>query len=190
MTVEDKGRAWSSTILAGLWEGHTATRAALTGEVRGLSDAQLGFRPAPGRWSIGEILDHLCLAERSITRTISRLLQHAAGLGKIGEPGSLEVPSRQIDVDAYNRAASSPESVMPSPDRPLERLLAGLDESRERLLEVTRRADARVVGDVALPHFQLGELNFYQWLAVEGAHEAKHLAQIRRIKADPGFPKQ
>ena len=77
---------------------------------------------------------------------------------------------------------------MPSPDRPLERLLAGLDESRERLLEVTRRADARVVGDVRLPHFQLGELNFYQWLAVEGAHEAKHLAQIRRIKADPAFP--
>jgi len=190
MTVEDKGRAWSSTILAGLWEGHGATRAALTGEVCGLSDAQLGFRPTPGRWSIGEILDHLCLAERSITRTISRLLQQAAGLGQIGEPGSLEAPSRKIDVDAYNRAAASPESVMPSPDRPLARLLAGLDESRERLLEVTRRADARVVGDVTLPHFQLGELNFYQWLAVEGAHEAKHLAQIRRIKADPGFPNQ
>jgi hypothetical protein len=188
MIVEDKGHAWSSTILAGLWEGHAATRAALTGEVRGLNDAQLGFRPTPGRWSIGEILDHLCLAERSITRTISRLLQQAAGLGQIGEPGSLEAPSRQIDVDVYNRAASSPESVMPSPDRPLERLLAGLDESRERLLEVTRRADARVVGDVRLPHFQLGELNFYQWLAVEGAHEAKHLAQIRRIKTDPAFP--
>jgi hypothetical protein len=185
MIVEDKGRAWSSTILAGLWKD-TPPRAALIGEVRGLSDAHR--LATPGRWSIGEILDHLCLAERSITRTISRLLQQAAGLGQIGEPGSLEAPSRQIDVDVYNRAASSPESVMPSPDRPLERLLAGLDESRERLLEVTRRADARVVGDVRLPHFQLGELNFYQWLAVEGAHEAKHLAQIRRIKTDPAFP--
>ena len=79
---------------------------------------------------------------------------------------------------------------MPSPDRPLERLLVGLEESRDRLLDVTRRADGRVVGNVTLPHFQLGDLNFYQWLAVEGAHEAKHLARIRRIKADPGFPKQ
>jgi hypothetical protein len=79
--------------------------------------------------------------------------------------------------------------VLPSPDQPLERLLAGLEESRLRLQEVTRRADGRVVGNITLPHFQLGELNFYQWLAAEGAHEAKHLEQIRRIKADPKFPK-
>jgi hypothetical protein len=45
------------------------------------------------------------------------------------------------------------------------------------------------VGNVTLPHFQLGELSFYQWLTAEGAHEAKHLEQIRRIKADPIFPK-
>jgi len=25
---------------------------------------------------------------------------------------------------------------------------------------------------------------------VQGAHEAKHTAQIRRIKADPAFPKK
>jgi hypothetical protein len=190
MTVEESASIWSSTILAGLWGENVAVRAALTSEVRGLSETQLGFRTTPGRWSIGEILDHLCLAERSITRTISRLLQQAAGLGQIGQPGTLDIPPQLIDLEAYNRAASSPESVMPSPDRPLERLLVGLEESRDRLLDVTRRADGRVVGNVTLPHFQLGDLNFYQWLAVEGAHEAKHLARIRRIKADPGFPKQ
>jgi hypothetical protein len=190
MTVEESASVWSSTILAELWGENVAVRVALTSEVRGLSDAQLGFRTTPGRWSIGEILDHLCLAERSITRTISRLLQQAAGLGQIGQPGTLDIPPQLIDLETYNRAASSPESVMPSPDRPLERLLAGLEESRDRLLDVTRRADGRVVGNVTLPHFQVGDLNFYQWLAVEGAHEAKHLARIRRIKADPGFPKQ
>jgi hypothetical protein len=143
----------------------------------------------PRRWSIGEILDHLCLAERAMIRTISRLLQHAAGLGQIAEPGAMEVPPHGIDLDLYNQPAGAPESVLPSPDRPLERLLAGLEESRERLKDVAKRAEGRVVGNVTLPHFQLGELNFYQWLAVQGAHETKHLAQIRRIKADPAFPK-
>ena len=190
MSFDGEMGAGSSTTLKAVWEENTVARAALRDEVRGLSDAQLSFRPGPRRWSIGEILDHLCLAERAMIRSISRLLQHAAGLGQIAERGSMETPSHDIDVDLYNRPAGAPESVLPSPDRPLERLLAGLEESRERLQEVTRRAEGRVVGNVTLPHFQLGQLNFYQWLAVQGAHEAKHTAQIRRIKADPAFPKQ
>jgi len=190
MTVDGETYAGSSTTLKVIWEKNAAARAALRDEVRGLSEAQLGFRPAPSHWSIGEILDHLCLAERAMIRNISRLLQHAAGLGQIGEPGSMETPSHDIDLELYNRPAGAPESVLPSPDRPLERLLAGLEESRERLQEVTRRAEGRVVGNVTLRHFQLGELNFYQWLAVQGAHEAKHTVQIRRIKTDPAFPKQ
>jgi hypothetical protein len=55
-------------------------------------------------------------------------------------------------------------------------------------LEVSSRADGRVVGNVTIRHFQLGDLHFYQWLALEGAHESKHLAQIRRIKSHPKFP--
>jgi hypothetical protein len=190
MSFDGEIGAGSSATLKAIWEENTAARAALRDEVRALSDTQLGFRPGTRCWSIGEILDHLCLAERAMIRSISRLLQHAAGLGQIGEPGSMETPSHNLDRERYNRPAGAPESVLPSPDRPLERLLAGLDESRERLQEVTRRAEGRVVGNVTLPHFQLGEINFYQWLAVQGAHEAKHTAQIHRIKTDPAFPKQ
>lgn len=190
MTFDGEVEAGSSRTLKMLWEDNTAARAAIRDAVRGLSEAQLSFQPVPGRWSIGEILDHLGLAERAMIRSISRLLQQAAGLGQIGEPGFMEAPSCRINLELYNRSAGAPESVLPSMGRPLERLLAGLEESRERLHEVTKRAEGRVVGNVTLPHFQLGELNFYQWLAVEGAHETKHLEQIRRIKADPAFPRQ
>jgi hypothetical protein len=188
MATEDEVQTWSSTLMAEIWHRNTASRTALWSEVRGLNEAQVGFQPAPGRWSIGEILDHLCLAERSITRTLSRILQQAAGRGQIGELGTMDAPEHRIDLESYNQPAGAPESVLPSPDRPLERLLVGLTESRLRLQEVTRRADDRVVGNVTLPHFQLGELNFYQWLAAEGAHEAKHLEQVRGIKKHPRFP--
>ena len=181
-------RSWSSPILNTLWRDLEAARTALQDEVRDLTDAQLSFALIRGRWSIGEILDHLCLSERSITRAVSRLLQQAAGRGQIGEPGHCAPPSTEIDLAVYARPAAAPESARPSPDRPLERLLVGLDESRLRFEEVTRRADGMVVGPVTLPHFQLGDLNFYQWLAVESAHETKHLAEIRRIKSDPHFP--
>jgi len=183
------GRKWSSATLQEIWNENSATREALLHEVRGLSESQLAFQPSPGKWSIGEILDHLALAEQSIARIASRILQQAAGRGLIGEPGSMEALSYKIDLKTYNKPAAAPESVRPLRERPLELLLAGLQESRERLLEVSSRADARVIGNVTIRHFQLGELHFHQWLALEAAHERKHLAQIRAIKVHPKFPR-
>jgi hypothetical protein len=182
-------RAWTSSVLREVWRRNEEIRAALLAEVRDLREAQTSFQPGLGDWSIGEILDHLCLSERSIARTVSRVFQQAAGLGLVedGEPGDAPLP--EIDEDQYNEPAGAPESVMPSLNRPLERLLAGLEESRERLVEVSARADGRRVGRVTMQHFQLGPLDFYQWLLLEGAHERKHLAQIRRIKAHPEFPR-
>ena len=189
MGASDGAKEWASATLQEIWKENAAAREALLDEVRGLSAARLAFQPSPGKWSIGEILYHLSLAERSIARVASRILQQAAGRGFIGEPGSMEPPAHQIDRDMFNAPAAAPESVLPSPGHPLERLLASLEESRERLLDVSSRADGRVVGNVTIRHFQLGELHFYQWLALEGAHESKHLAQIRRIKSHLKFPR-
>lgn len=188
----DAGRSamrWTSATLQKIWNENTATRQALFDEVRGLSEAQIAFHPAKGKWSIGEILDHLCLAERSIGRVASRILQQAAGRGLIGEPGSMDSPPCQIDREMFDRPVAAPESVLPLPDQALPRLLSNLEGSRERLLEVSGRADGRVIGNVTIRHFQLGELHFYQWLGLEGAHESKHLTQIRQIKLHPAFPR-
>ncbi|MGE5850331.1 MAG: DinB family protein [Candidatus Methylomirabilota bacterium] len=189
MGTDGSVREWTSAELQEIWNENSAARATLRREVHGLSEEQLAFQPASGKWSIGEILDHLHLAERSFTRVLSKLLQQAAGRGLIGEPGSMEPLPYQIDREIYNQPADAPESVRPSPDRSLSQLLDSLEESRERLREVASRADGRVVGNVTIRHFQLGELHFYQWLALEAAHETKHLAQIRRIKVHPRFPK-
>ena len=189
MGAGGKGTRWVSATLQEIWKENAAAREALLAEVRGLSEAQLAFQPAEGKWSIGEILDHLCLAERSIARVASRILQQAAGRGLIGEPGSMEPRTSAIDLAIYNQAVAAPESVRPSSGQPLARLLSSLEESRERLLEVSSRVDGRVVGNITIRHFQLGELHFYQWLALEAAHESKHLAQIRQIKSQLDFPR-
>jgi hypothetical protein len=184
-------RQWTSPVLREIWRRNEAVRVALLAEVDALSEAQAAFKPAPPAWSIGEILDHLCLSERSISRTVSRIFQQAAGLGLVQDAGATgEAALPMLDEARYSEPAGAPESVMPSPERPLERLLAGLEESRERLLEVSARADGRAVGRLTMQHFQLGELDFYQWLLVEGAHERKHLDQILRLKGHPEFPER
>jgi hypothetical protein len=181
-------RGWISPPLGQIWGDLCRARESLIQEVRGLSEDQLAFRASAEAWSIGEILDHLFLAEQSIGRVLSKILQQAAGRGLIGSPGSMAVPPTRLDLEVYGQAAVAPESVRPLPGRSLEPLLAALGESRERLMLVAGRADGRTVGTLTLRHFQLGDLNFYQWLALEGAHEEKHLQQIRRLRARPDFP--
>lgn len=180
---------WKSAVLKEIWAENTAAREALCEQVKGLTEAQLSFRPTPDKWSIGEILDHLCLAEQSISRTLSKIQQIAAGRGLIGEAETMEGMPHRINLEIYNRAVAAPDSVRPSAERPLDQLLSSLRESRERMLEVASRVDGRMVTKVAIRHFQLGELDFYQWLALEAAHESKHLVQICRIKSHSGFPR-
>lgn len=186
--VEAQTGPWITPALQDLWQANDAARAALLQEIRGLSDGQLAFQSGPGQWSIGEIVDHLCLSERSLARTVSKILQQAAGRGEIGPSEVMPAPATRVDLARFNAPAGAPESALPSPDRSLDRLLADLAESRARMVEITRRADGRVVGAVTLRHFQLGDLGFYQWLALAGVHESKHLVQIRRIKSDANFP--
>lgn len=189
MILEGGILEWQSAVLKKIWAENTSARESLCEQVKVLTEGQLSFRPAPDKWSIGEILDHLCLAEQSISRTLSKILQVAAGRGLIGEAGPEESTPHRIDLEIYNQAVAAPDSVRPSPERPLDQLLSNLGESRQRLLEVASRVDGRMVTNVVIRHFQLGELDFYQWLALEAAHESKHLAQICRIKSHPGFPR-
>ncbi|HSB71252.1 MAG TPA: DinB family protein [Candidatus Methylomirabilis sp.] len=180
---------WKSAVLKEIWAATASAREDLYAQVQALSETQVAFRPAPDKWSIGEILDHLSLAEQSISRTLSKILQVAAGRGLIQEAEAVEAVPHRIDLDTYNQAATAPDSVRPSPGRSLEQLVSSLRGSRERLLEVARRVDGRMVTSVTIRHVQLGELDFYQWLTLEAAHESKHLAQVRRIKSHPDFPR-
>ena len=103
MILEGGILEWQSAVLKVIWAENTAAREALCEQVKVLTQGQLSFRPAPDKWSIGEILDHLCLAEQSISRTLSKILQVAAGRGLIGEAGPTE---RQTTPRKTARTAS------------------------------------------------------------------------------------
>jgi uncharacterized damage-inducible protein DinB len=58
-----------------------ATRARTLALVRDLTQAQADYTPAQGRWSVGEVLDHLLLSEKFFRGEITRLIKlRRAGL--------------------------------------------------------------------------------------------------------------
>src|SRR5688500_15980870 len=52
-----------------------ATRAGTLAMVKGLTQEQLDFVPGPNRWSVGEVLDHMVLAEGINKDQIARLIE-------------------------------------------------------------------------------------------------------------------
>ena len=148
MSFDGEIGAGSSATLKAIWEENTAARAALRDEVRGseryaarlpTGDALLVHRRDSGSPVPGGARDDPEHLASSAARRRPRPDSQSLGPWKRRRTTSI--------ANVYNRPAGAPESVLPSPDRPLERLLAGLDESRERLQEVTRRAEGRVRGE-------------------------------------------
>jgi hypothetical protein len=157
---------------------------------------QLGWRPAPRSWSAIEVLEHLNRAAEGYLERIQRALDTSRrrrlvddGRFRAGWVQSWFI--RQVEPRADMRRLPAPGAF-----RPVER--ASVDESiRERyfecndlLLQLMLEADGvhlyrvRFASPITpLLRFNLGEAF---WMLV--AHEARHLQQIQRIAASPGYP--
>jgi uncharacterized damage-inducible protein DinB len=52
-----------------------SARARTLAMIAGLTQAQMDFSPAPGKWSIGELVDHLLLSEQLYREQIAQLIE-------------------------------------------------------------------------------------------------------------------
>lgn len=89
---------------------------------------------------------------------------------------------------AVSGPVRNPERVTPAHGLPIERLRRDLVESHGAVEAVIPALAGLDLEALHLPHPLGFELNLFQWIDIAGAHERRHLAQIRRILAAPGFP--
>jgi len=170
-----------------LWGELEDTRDALLREIEGLSQHQSDWRPAPSEWSIGEVIDHLTVAEVATGKLTTKLTKEAAAGGApavfphdVVEFAALPVPA--------SVAANAPESVWPAHGKPLAELLATLKATRERSRQSFDRLAACDPRALRFKHFRLGELDLAQWWRLAADHDRVHVGQVRDIKRAPGFP--
>lgn len=152
--------------------------------VQGLSAAQWNFKPAPDKWSIAEIVEHLAITEQFAQSIFKKLPTAPAP-----SPGRNE---REIDAMVLSKVPDrSVKFKAPPPVAPTGRL-AGQDALKQFLaerqetvvfLESTQDFRGHVV-----PHPAFGPLDGYQWVLFFAAHSARHTQQILEVKADPHLP--
>lgn len=143
--------------------------------VSGLSDEQLNKQVEEGRWSIMQVLEHLYLIEKSITKMFSHQLEN--GETKLVADAPIEFTVNR------SRKLIAPSFAEPSGEfLTLEEIKKKLEKSREVFIKVVNSADPALLEQRAYPHPAFGELNLKQWIPFVGLHEKRHLAQIEQLK--------
>lgn len=173
-----------------IFEYIDATRERLLRAVEGLSDEQQRFRPAPDRWSVAQLCEHLSIVEGNVTRLMAKLLGKAEETGAARAEGA---PFAAVSIEEFAERSrgvklEAPESVRPGDTPVLAHSLAALDGSRAALHALRPRLERADGHALRFPHPTWGPLNLYQWLLFVGAHESRHLSQIEALKAAMNAP--
>ena len=178
----------SSQERAKLVQYLTTTHDQVLAEAANLSDAQWSFKPAPDRWSVGEVVEHLALAEPFIFELQQKTMagpaasaeQRAAAQGK-DEVLLKKIPDR-------TQKANAPEPLQPGARiGSRAEVLAAFKERRAKTLDYAKKTSDDLRGRVG--DSPLGPVDGYQWLLFIGAHTERHLGQIREVKTHAQFPK-
>lgn len=135
-------------------------------------------RPADGRWSVAQVLEHLVATERGITRLLDEFL--AVSVERVeGERFDEPAFSRTLDMPFFLDRSRRVRGSQPAGEMDADEAWAALAASRSTLLATLERARGRKLEDQSLPHPATGApLDGYQWIAFAGLHEARHALQV------------
>jgi hypothetical protein len=169
------------------------TQNAVLGATKGLSEEQWRFKPAPDRWSIAEILEHIITVQERVLGPVLEQL----GNGPAPPAGQdLKIVDSIVINQFPNRLTrfSAPQFVHPSggiaPQILLERFeanCAGLARGLESTVGLREHVlDSPPLKAVTGGAFQV--MDGYQWILAAAAHAERHTKQILEVIADAGYP--
>lgn len=175
---------------------HEEIRDRVTRLVDELTPEQFSFSPAPGRWTIGQNLEHLSIESEEQSEIIYWMLARGHAERIYGE-GPFEhsawgdwyirftEPPYRVKLPTHPRYTPSAQLVM---DEVVIRFLS----AKRRILHLIQAADGLDLARISAPLPYLSgwnpSLSLGQWFPYIAAHERRHLWQIENIRLSPDFP--
>ena len=159
---------------------------------RTLSTEQLNWKPSEREWSIGQCLDHLCVANDVYLPPIASSLtgQPAGAVPEIA-PGWFGrwFIRNYIEPSPATKRANAPKAIVPASQvdgSVLERFLSG----NQKMRELVRRAANHDVNRIRFvnPFISVIRFSVGTGLEIIVRHQRRHLLQAERVKARAGFP--
>jgi hypothetical protein len=154
---------------------------------KGLSEAQWNFKPAPDRWSVAQVMEHIATSEDFIRGMLKEKVMMAPA-GETGRDVKKTDDSVLAMVPDRTTKAQAPEPLVPtnrfgSPEGSIKHFVETRTATEDFLKASTGLRDH--VADSPI-----GKLDGYEFVLLIAAHSERHTKQINEVKADPNFPKK
>jgi hypothetical protein len=185
---ESRAPAWSLRLASELNANDQTAQTLITG----LNEEQLNWLPAPGSWSVGQCLEHLCMTNEAYVTAISAALQ-----GKPNAPAEEITPGwfgrwfirSFVEPTANTKRAQAPAKIRPTARvelSVLDRFLSGNNACRE----VIASARGKNVNGIRFgnPFIPIISFTVGTGLEIISGHERRHLLQGQRVRDSASFP--
>ncbi|MEO5859788.1 MAG: DinB family protein [Pyrinomonadaceae bacterium] len=158
--------------------------------VKGLSEEQLKWKPAPDKWSVFEVSEHITLAESFIFDLIAGQIMKAPA-----DPAKTsEVTMQQIQTLVPDRTNKfqAPEPIRPdkAPWTSIADTIAAFKQRRAKTIDFVDKGNDDMRERFFMNPAFNKDLDAYLWIAFLSAHTERHVKQILEVKANAGFPKK
>jgi uncharacterized damage-inducible protein DinB len=153
----------------------------------GLSEAQWNFKPAPDRWSVAEVTEHIAAAEDFLMGMVTTQVMKAPA-----RPAGEDVKAID-DMVVAALPDRSQKKQAPEPLKPTNRYgspaasLKHFTEARAQTEAFLKTHDN--LREHAIDSPMGKKLDGYEWILFVAGHSERHTKQINEVKADPNFPK-
>ena len=155
--------------------------------MKGLSEAQWNFKPAPDRWSVAQVTEHIAAAE-DFLRMLAKEKVMLAPAGEAGRDVSKTDETVMAMVPDRTHKAQAPEPLVPtnrfgSPEGSIKHFVASRVTTEDFLKSTAGMRDH-------VMESPMGKLDAYEFVLLVAAHSERHTKQINEVKSDPNFPKK
>ena len=164
-----------------------STKQGVADATAGLSAAQWNFKPAPDKWSIAEVTEHIAAAEDFLrARIVEKVMVGPArpageNVAEIDDMVLKMVPDRSHPAQAPDPL--KPTNRFGSPEASLKHFTDARAATEDYL---NKTQDLR---DHATDSPFGKKLDGYEWILFIAAHSERHTKQIQEVKSNPNFPK-
>jgi hypothetical protein len=179
---------WTENDRAYLLSNLARSRDELINETKGLSDAQWNFKESPDRWSIKEVTEHICYYELLFMHEISKALS-------AGVQADLNITARP-DSSFSSFIMEEKPHVSVEYTKPFTYSLPmGLNEGKNNVAWFLKMRNESIgylksaTENLRSYFLKKGRGNVHQVYIYVFGHTDRHLRQIRKIKANAGYPK-
>jgi len=141
-------------------------------------------KPAPDRWSVSEVLEHLSLIEQRVAAMLTMRVAtaRASGVGPDLDTSSV-IASYANPGAVVDRTAkiTAPPPAQPTGTMDSEAGTQALIQAHTAMVSALRNANGVSLEQLMQTHPVLGPLNLYHFVVALGLHDQRHAAQIREI---------